>query len=254
MVYGGGWEHCTPDYRIDRVDFPFTVLEFVAAGAGELVMNRKLYDLRPGTVFVYGRRMPHSMANRTEHDVTKYFVALGGRGLAAVLRGRGLTPGTVAHVSQPDRIRQIFDDLIDFGLGDGTARDRACAQTAQYLLLKTADLLIPAYRSAARAFATYERCREYMEARALEIRTLDEVSSACHVDKAYLCRLFKRFGREQPFQYLQHLRMNHAMTQLQTSDRMIKDIAFDLGFSDAANFTRAFGRWFGVPPQAMRGG
>ncbi len=38
---------------------------------------------------------------------------------------------------------------------------------------------------------------------------------------------------------------------LQTSNKLI-DIALDLGYSDAAAFSRAFGRWAGVCPQQYR--
>ena len=122
----------------------------------------------------------------------------------------------------------------------------------RYLLLKTSSLIAPANVSAARAFATYERCRAHIEVHGLASASMRDIAAACHVDAAYLSRLFKRFAREQPRQYIQHLRMNRAVAALQTTDRMIKEIAVELGFSDAANFTRAFRKWFGVPPHAMR--
>jgi AraC-like DNA-binding protein len=251
-VIGGGVEHCRKDYLIERPGFPFTILEFVASGSGQLVMNRKTHDLIPGTVFVYGRGTPHRMRTDPEHPMIKYFLVFAGRGLAALLRSHDLAPGAVFRVVQTDRMRRIFEDVIDFGLGDRPDREACCAQTVKYLMLKLADSRVPSGQPAARAFATYERCRVYMESHALGITSLQEVASACHVDTAYMCRLFQRFGRERPYHYLQHLRMNHAMTLLQVSDRLIKEIAMELNFSDAANFTRAFRHWYGVPPQSMR--
>ncbi len=112
----------------------------------------------------------------------------------------------------------------------------------------------PTGQAAARSFATYERCRRHIEEHGTQLTSVREAADACHVDSAYLCRLFKRFGRERPLHYLQHVRMNYAMTQLQTTNRLIKDIAAELRFSDPANFTRTFQRWFGVPPRAIRSG
>lgn len=251
-VLSGGLERCRDDYDINRRGFRHPILEFVAAGAGQLVMNGERFDLGPGTVFTYGRGLPHRITSDGRQPLVKYFIVLAGAQARHVLADHGLAPGRVVRVAEPDRIRMIFEDLIDFALGDRKALEISCTQTLQYLLLKISDLVVPVERRAALAFATYERCRAYIETHSPGVTEIRDVAQACHVDSAYLCRLFQRFGRESPFHYLQHLRMNRAAALLQTGDRMIKDIALDLGFSDAANFTRAFRRWYGVSPQSMR--
>lgn len=251
-VVAGGYEECDVDYVVDRAGFDFPTLEFVMGGSGALVINQTRHELLPGTVFTYGRDTCHRIETDPEHPLVKYFVVLRGGHLAAALRRAGLTPGSVMHTTQPDRIRQIYDDLIDFGLGDRTDRATCCMEAAKYLMLMITELRMPTSVSALRAFSTYERSRQYIEAHGLELRRVSEVAAACHVDQAYLCRLFQRFGRERPFHYLQHIRMNHAMTQLQTSRRLIKEIAAELGYGDTANFTRSFRRWFGIAPQTVR--
>lgn len=251
-VVGGGLEHCRPDYRIERSTFPCLILEFVAGGSGTLWLAGKSYPLVPGHWFSYGPGLRHRMVSDPDHPLVKYFIMLAGPAAKAALRAHRALPGTVARVAQPDRITPVLDDLIAFGLGDRADRAACCARALDYLLLKLTAQMVHDSAPPARAFHTYQRCRQHLERHALTLRSLDEVATACHVDNAYLCRLFQRFGRERPGHYLQHIRMNHAMTQLQTSDRLIKTIALELGFSDPANFTRAFRRWFGVPPQALR--
>lgn len=253
-VVGGGVEACRSDYLIDRPGFPYPILEFVAAGSGQLVMNKRKYDLVPGTLFTYGKGMGHRIVADQDHPMTKYFIVVSGRDATAWLLRHNVPVGSVIQIAQPDRIRQILDDVIDFGLGDRPNREDCCMQALTYLMLKLTDQIVPLSKSGMRSFHTYQRCRLYIEANGLTLRSLREVAAACHVDEAYLCRLFQRFGRERPFHYVQHLRMNHAMTLLQTTDRLIKDIAEELHFQDAANFTRAFRVWFGLPPQSIRQG
>lgn len=252
VVISGGWERCTSEYLIDRPGFPHVILEFVAGGAGRLEMKGRTHALAPGAVFVYGRGVPHRIITDRRHPLTKYFVVLGGRGAGALLRAHGLSPGAVVHVAEPERLRRIFDDLIEFALGHRQHREAGCAQTLHYLVLKAGDMIVPAGGSAARAYATYVRCRTYMEEQVLSNPSLRDVAAACHVDAAYLSRLFQRFGRERPSHYLQHLRMNQAAALLQTSTGAVKEVAEAVGFTDPANFTRAFRRWFGVPPQTLR--
>ena len=253
-VVGGGREHCRPDYDIQRATFPCPILEFVVGGAGAVHLAAKTYALVPGSWFTYGPGLRHRIRSDPDHPLVKYFIMIAGPRVGPWLRAHHARPGTVARVAQPDRISAIIDDLIAFGLGDRSNRVACCARTLDYLILKLADLVLPGGPAHARAFQTYQRCRQYMEAHAFERKSLEAMAMACGVDKAYLCRLFQRFGRKQPQQYLQHIRMNHALTQLQTTDRLIKEIGWELGFSDPANFTRAFRRWFGVPPQTVRDG
>lgn len=47
-------------------------------------------------------------------------------------------------------------------------------------------------------------------------------------------------------------RFSWAARELANSNRAVTEIAFDLGYANAANFTRAFGRTFGVSPTEYR--
>ena len=47
-------------------------------------------------------------------------------------------------------------------------------------------------------------------------------------------------------------RFAEARRLLREPDRKVIDVALDLGYSDPAHFTRAFGRWAGVTPREFR--
>jgi len=51
---------------------------------------------------------------------------------------------------------------------------------------------------------------------------------------------------------LDEVRLEIAARMLGEAGRKVRDIAFDLGYSDQANFTRAFRRWAGAPPSEYR--
>ena len=249
IVTNGGWERCRPDYKIHRSGFSSPIIEFVARGAGTLLLDGKSYELRPGMVFVYGQRMPHHIQTSQDSALEKYFVAF--KGGAELLRECHLLPGTVQQVMHPEQIQQIFDDLIAHGLGDHANRMRMCQIALQYLVMKIADDAATPGGADTAAVATYQRCRQFIEENALRVHSLSEVAAACHVDSAYLCRLFKRFRRESPFRYLQNLKMNRAVELLRNGNRSVKQTAQELGFTDPYNFSRAFKRIFGIAPQHM---
>ena len=247
-VVSGGFEHCLSDYEVRRDSFPFVTLEFISRGAGTLVLQGKTHHLRPGSVFVYGPGVSHQVTADPACAMSKFFVAITGQGALELLQECQMLAPWIGQVMHPERIEQVFEDLIHHGLSDHTNRSRMCHVALQYLVMKITDHSVPHGQLTTPAFATYQRCQKFIEENFIKLRTLRDVADACHVDHAYLCRLFQRFGRQSPIQYLQHLRMNHAADLLQNSQRMVKDVAEELGFSDPYNFSRAFKRVFGVYP------
>lgn len=252
VAVSGGCEHCRPDYEIKRPGFRFLIIEFIARGAGQLWLGTEPYELTPGTVFVYGRNLPHHIRSDAHNPLVKYFVAFAGRTDRDLLQECHLGLNQVVRVTHPEQIQSVFEDLIRHGRSDHPNRARLCTVALQYLIMKIGDDLLPYGKTAGRAFATYQRCRRFIEEHYAQVRNLQEVAAACHLDPAYLCRLFRRFGREQPYRYLQHLRLNRAAELLQNSERPVKDVADELGFSDPYNFSRAFQRAFGLPPGRVR--
>lgn len=252
-VISGGVEACRPEYVIHRSSFPHPIIEFVARGKGQLTLNQRDYPLTAGTVFTYSRGMNHHITCDPDQPLTKYFVTLNGKAGKDLMYECQLAPGTVIRLTHAEQVQQIFEDLIRHGRDDHPDRHRMCAMVVQYLIIKIRDLAIPRDGSAnSRAFATYQRCRQYISDHYLTLGNVNEIAGACHVDPAYLCRLFQRFGRERPGSFLLHLRMNRAAELIQNSDLMIKEISDQLGFSDPYNFSRTFRRTFGVPPGHLR--
>ncbi len=251
-VVCGGRERCGPDYRIDRADFPFHSIEFVARGKGTLTLKGRTEALYPGRVFSYGPGVAHLIAAGGPEPLVKYFVDFTGPTAAKVLRDNDLAPGTAVRIASPDAVLRIFDDLIAAGCSGTRQGPAICAKLVELLVLRIAEagLLDDPYRSA--AFATYQSGRQYIRNHFATLRTLEEIAESCHVDEAYLCRLFKRFDRQSPYQYLTQLKMAQAARALQRNDKLIKQVAFELGYSDPFHFSRAFRKVFGLSPAAFR--
>ncbi len=251
-VVCGGFEHSTPDYVIDRASFPYYSIEFVAHGRGALVLAGQRTALLPGSVFAYGPEVPHHITTDPDDPLGKYFVDFAGRRGERLLRQGGLPPGASGRVFAPREIQRIFDDLIQNGLRSTRLTDRVCAAVLEYLVLKIAESLSTWEAAQSPAYATYDRCRQYIQANYIHLSGLPEIARECHVAPAYLCRLFRRYDHQTPYQFLMRLKMSFAAERLQDPGILVKQVAMELGFEDPFHFSRAFKSVLGVSPQTFR--
>ncbi len=249
-VVCGGWEECAPDYLIDRKTFPFLSVEFVTAGRGELVLNGRHHALEPGTVFTYGPGISQRISPAPGSRLGKYFVDFAGERGRALLLECKLAPGTCVQLSTSVEARPAFETLVRLGSGHHPVTARACALQVELLLLAVVRSTQPGSPSERRSLATFERCRQHIDTNYLSLATLEQAASACHVDSAYLCRLFQRFQSETPFRYLQRLQMQWAAERLHTTGRLVREVADELRI-DPFQFSRTFKRIHGVSPTAF---
>jgi AraC family transcriptional regulator len=78
------------------------------------------------------------------------------------------------------------------------------------------------------------------------------VAKEVGVHPAHLARTFRAFLGCTPGDLLRARRLELAATALVMSRRPLANIALDTGFSDQAQFTKAFRRTYGIPPGAYR--
>jgi AraC-like DNA-binding protein len=251
-VVFGGFERCSADYRIDRGDFPWYSLEFVSHGFGRLRLGDAEAELAPGSFYIYGPAVPHMIESSPDNPLGKYFVGFTGAEVGSFLERYDLQPGFISRCVKGEPIRRAFDSLIARGIRKSKLARPLCATITRQLLLMCRDDAAEPVNTDTPAYATYARCREFIERNFLTNTTLDAVAKACEVNAPYLCRLFARFHDESPYQLLTRLRMEHASRILLESKSSVKSVAAALGFKDAFHFSRVFKSVHHVPPSRFR--
>lgn len=248
----GGFERCRPDYRIDRTDFPWFLLEFVHGGRGTVTLNGNTSALKTGDFFLYGPGVEHHIATDPEKPLQKYFTGFWGPEAADLLEFCELRPGMISHCLKSEPIRRAFDTLIDRGSRNSRFSRPICVAVIRQLLMMCREDAVDAGSTETRAFATFSRVKQCIEERFLELGTLEAVARACDLDAPYLCRLFSRFHDESPYQFLIRLRMQHAASLLLEGSATVKEVAAASGFPDPFHFSRVFKSVHRVPPSRFR--
>ena len=211
-------------------------------------MEGKTYEIIPGTLFSYGPGIAQDIVPDSRESLVKNFVAFSGKNARALLEQYGPKPGQAVQTSAPGEILSVWDELIRNGLCDTPFNARIVTVLLEYLLLKIAETTIPFGSVGTPAFATYQRCRQWIDEHGLKINSLEQLAAECHIDPAYLCRLFQRFDHQSPYQCLIGLKMRHATERLHLPGMPIKQVADELGYADPAHFSRVFKRTEGLSP------
>lgn len=251
-VVCGGVETCRPDYAIHRTSFPFYSVEYVLRGQGTLKLGNRSHTLMPGWLFSYGPGVRHDIRSDPSNPMVKYFVNFAGTKAAALLQKSRLAPGNVAHIFPPHEVQGIFDELIGSGTRGTEHSAELCTCLLECLLLKISEARAPIDGSDTHAFKTYQQCRQHMQQHFRRLGTLGQLAGECHVNAAYLCRLFRRYDHQSPYQYLLRLKLNAAAELLKSPDAFVKQVAQQTGFGDAFHFSRTFKAAFGLSPDAFR--
>lgn len=94
--------------------------------------------------------------------------------------------------------------------------------------------------------------RQFVKLNMFEPISLQQVARAAGLNDFKLKKGFKELFGTTVFGYLNELKMSHAKRLLLDGGITIGDLAFDLGYSEANNFTKAFKRHFGYPPGELK--
>jgi AraC family transcriptional regulator len=249
----GGREQCNPDYVVDRSGYAYHVLEYVAEGAGEAILDGERSALEAGTLLTYAPQTRCLLRTEPQRPMLKYFFALAGRGVRARLDRAGLAPGRVRKLSAHAEIRTVAEDLIREGQRSGPLTLDLCLALLELFLLKFADAASWAGHGSTLAQANFLRCKALIDAHAERYATLDEIAAEAGMEVTSMCRLFRRFQGTSPYQYLLRRKMNIAAEFLVDSGGLVKEAAQRVGFADPFHFARCFKAVHGVPPSALRG-
>lgn len=96
------------------------------------------------------------------------------------------------------------------------------------------------------------RVLQYIHNNLYDDLNIDILSEVACITKFHLIRLFKRSFGVSPLQYINKKKMEKAQLLLLTGDQTVKELAFSLGFSSPAYFSRMFKQITGYTPQEYR--
>lgn len=221
----------------------------ILSGSGKVIAGKRVFSFEGHTLFLIDGAAQHyicpdegAVYMRNKLVVEKALVAsaLGDRLQGGVLQ-RILTP---EHAEEIDREFALAEGL---SLEDGN-RLLLLSEVFKLLYMCTDT----ANDSGVRYRGTVADVITYIHENLAEGITLSEVADALHINKHYLCRLFKRETGVTVNAYITSARIARARHLLRTTAHSVTYIAEETGFADLSVFTKNFKREMNMTPSAYR--
>ncbi len=93
-----------------------------------------------------------------------------------------------------------------------------------------------------------ERAKKVLEQEYHKELSLDGVARTLNISPQYLSKLFKEETGQNFIEYLTHIRVVIAQSLMKTSHKSVKEISFEVGYSDPNYFSRLFKKQTGLMP------
>jgi AraC family transcriptional regulator len=100
--------------------------------------------------------------------------------------------------------------------------------------------------------ANMQRAVEFINGNVNEQLNLDAIARRAYMSKSYFSKIFRVITGCSVKEYVTAYRLNLAAQDLLMTNKKIIDIAFQYGFNSQQTFTKAFRKYYGIPPGSFR--
>ena len=203
----------------------------------------------------------HFSTARTDKESYLLFYTLRGAGLieqgeshvvlstgqALLLPGKKLTPVQLTGV----KMQEYFETLLA-QMERSTVDSMVTTGLALHEMLALCARGILAQAEATSARQVILQAAETLRKNYQQELCLADLLAEAHMSKSYFLRLFRRYMGTTPYNYLVNFRITQAKELLVLTDHSVSEIAQEVGFGDASNFSTRFAKATGQSPLQYR--
>ena len=234
-----------------RLDYQ---LLYVASGKTHFFFNGKEEIVPAGYMVLYQPRQEQHYEYYGEEQPEVYWVHFTGRDVKNILRHFDIPVDKIVFFSGVSSTYQhLFKEMI--------RELQTCRTGYQELIemyMRQIFLLIQRTRQeSSPTVNTYmqkemEQAQQYFQEHYNEDIQIKDYAKSRSMSVSWFLRSFKEFAGQPPAQYLLTLRMNNAVSLLETTDYNVTEISAIIGYDNALYFSRLFKKHKGVSPSEYR--
>jgi AraC-like DNA-binding protein len=233
---GSYWEKIVTFYKLNRI-------YFVVDGEAEITLKNMTYKLSPNKLYYIPE---YSIVNgNCENILCHYYLHFKTDKMTATL----LKFITLKEIDNPLNISEELFKIIIGGINNKNSSTQISAESAFKLLLscflREVDKISP-------NIIRFLDVLNYIDVNIKNKITIKELAEINNLNEVYFSNLFTKTFNITPQEYIISKRIDYACSMLSGLDLSIKEVAYNLNYSDEAFFSKQFKKITGMSPFSFR--
>jgi len=247
----------SPAYRLDgatREESGYCVYQHTLSGAGIFEKGTQRTRVGPGEGFLFNMAdsdVRYYYPEDAERPWRFFYVSFEGDNAERVVHDITARYGSVHG---PSRGRKMVDRILDFKRHDDAHQNIFATEAARFVTDLFGDIIRSHEKAlaAARPGRLVRRAQDEIERRIGENLNVTMLADILQVSREHLTRAFMKELAIPPYEFIVNYKMQLARHYLQHTNLTCKEIARDLGFRSAPQFSDVFRRECGIAPKVWR--
>lgn len=221
---------------------------FILSGKGTYTCGGKTYSLCAGQGFMIIPDMPNTYTADIDEPWRYIYANFCGADDETLVHSAGLNEDNM--IFEFDLTDDMLHDLTMMHSASKDQSARGYDVTGYFLLVMSRLVKANTQRNANTNLPQHyvRRAISYIEDNYPEKITVESIAAYVGIDRTGLYRIFKKNLNISPVQFLISYRLERAKAMMEHDNLTTSEIAVSTGFFDAAHFTVAFSKKYGISP------
>ena len=244
-----------PSYEVRPRILPHYYLVWLTAGHGMLQCADQNIPIQGGDLFLLFPNSVHAYQTDPHDLLEMFWIGFSGVSARKMVESAGFTPDSpVCTIAEKPDLTEALKLLSQISQEDTLSSylDACGKLLSVFSHLISPVCVLPSASDHNRFSALATIAHNYINTHYPEPISVTKLSQQLGVSRVTLTNLFHAELGQSPAEYIQYVRMKHAVSLLSHTDLPIGEIAGKVGFEDPLYFSRVFSKNYGVPPSRFR--
>ena len=247
-LYACGNFHCNLRYKVERYNYHNYLLMYVNHGICGVETDGKKYEAKEGEIIILDCHKPHCYYSITDMEIL--WVHFEGKAVGDIFKIITKNHGHIFPNHSSYCVYSEIQKLLSECRNNQPMIEAVFSWRIYRILCEFVNKPLsekPFIKNNSISFLM-----DFIQSKYGEKITLKSMSKITQLSSYHLSRVFKKHTGFSPYEFMIITRINNAKHLLKTTDMLIKEVAFSVGFNSEVNFTNLFTARVGLSPQKFR--